>query len=264
VAAFLLGTAAVAGFGANELLDEPAHSSPPDSTGRVVAGMLVETPDTNPAAMVVPLRNDSANPVTVSGVTPVGWRAYGDAVTLPPGQWVDVPVWLTLECGRMPEPTDRLTMRTVAGRDVRGARTTARSVSMSDVPRALTELRHRLCELPLGRQVASNELVGTWVVEGARTYGGHLFVRIREDGRFALSSSDGRLDQEIMVTGRSRLHGDWLRLDAQGGWFCAPGDSFLWRVGVLSEGWLRIGHETYYDNVCQVDDREVWVARRIS
>ncbi len=262
-AAALLVGAAVAGFGANELLDEPAHTSPGDPTGRLVGGMIVATTDSNPAAMVVPLHNDSAVPVTVTDVRPEGWRAYGDAVTLPPGQWVDVPVWLALECGRMPEPTKRLEMRTAPGRDAPRVSTTARTVTMPGVPRALGDLRHRLCEVPTGRRLDPEELQGTWLVEDARAYGGKVVVRFT-GSRFTLSSLEAtRLDQVTMVVGRSHLAGDWLRLDAHGGWFCSRGDSFVWRLGLLPDGRLRIAHVAYYGDACQVDEREIWVARRI-
>ena len=262
-AALLLGVACVIGFGANELLAEPAHTVR-DSSGRVVAGLLVETLDTNPAAMVVPLHNDSALPVTVSDVHPEGWRAYGSTVTLPPGAWVDVPIWLTLECGRMPDPTRRLLMRTVAARDVRLVRTPPRTVAMPEVPPALVDLRHRLCDEPGGRPLGADELRGSWLVEDARSYAGQVYVRFEPGGRFSLGMMrPARIDQEVMATGQARLEGDWLRLDVGGGWWCAAGDSIVWRVDMLPDGRLRIGHEAYYDDVCRVDEREVWLARRV-
>jgi hypothetical protein len=261
-AALFLVAAAGAGYGANELFDESGHTAPAVHGDRIVAGMLGETPDSNPAAMVVPLRNESQFPVTVHEVHPEGWRAYGDDVMLPPGEWVDVPIWLTLECGRMPEPTRRLRMLTVPTHDVGVSRSTPRTLRLPEVPRALDELRHRLCDVPLGDEVERDRLVGTWQVKDGRSYGGHLFFRFDGNGRFSLSS-DGRLDQQIMATGRGRLLGDWLRLEVDGGWFCEPGDSIVWRIGLLTRDRIRIGHQAYFDDVCQVDEREVWVARRI-
>jgi hypothetical protein len=260
-AALLLVAAAVGGYGANELLDDSAHTSPSPAR-QVVAGVLAETVDTNPAAMVVPLRNDSAVPVTVTDLHPEGWRAYGGEVTLPPGLWVDVRIWLTLECGRMPAPTKRLELRTAAGRDVPRRVTTATSLAMPDVPAALEELRHRLCQVPTGRRLEPRELQGTWLVEDARTYGGDLIVHVT-GRRFTISSLHAtRIDDVTLVVGRTEPAGRWLRLDAHGGWFCARGDSFVWQLGLLPDGRLRIGHVAYFGDVCQVDEREVWLARR--
>lgn len=249
----VLAVVAVLGLGIHRIAADPATRPAGTPDLALSAGMLVETTDADPAAMVVPFWNGSPSPVTVRDLRPAGWRAYGDDVVVPGRSWVDIPIWLTLQCGRMPPPTDRLALRTVSG-----GVPAQRTVAMPGVPRALTALRGRLCTLPPARDVRRPELVGTWLVEEGRRYAGHLLVRFDRTGRFRLAPRDGGDG----AFGTFSWEGSWVRLTVRAEGLCAPGDSILWQVGVLPDGRLRIGHVAYYDDACRVDEREVWVARR--
>jgi hypothetical protein len=226
------------------------------------AGLLTESTDRDPAAMVVPISNRSADTITVHDLSPVGWRAYGDQVILPPHSRVAVAISLSLQCGRMPPPTDRVTLSAVGSTGVSRQRT----LRMPGVPSALQVLRSRLCLLPPGRDLPRRLLVGLWQVEDGRGFGGST-VSFGRDGRFVM----GLPSLVPEVTGTFSWQGRWVRITTRGGLICGPGDDILWQVGLLPDGRLRIGHVAYYrvgqgahyDDRCRVDEREVWVARRL-
>jgi hypothetical protein len=247
-----LAVLAAVGWGAHQLT--AGGDTPPSPRVALRAGLLTETGDDDPAAMVVPLSNESAETVTVDDLRPVGWRAYGEEVVVPPHSRVDVEISLSLQCGRMPAPTDRVSVHAVAPSGVLPQDT----LRMPGVPSALRALRSRLCTLPAGRDLSRRQLLGRWRVEDGRGYGGAT-VRFLPDGGFVLGTRAG----VAAVTGRFSWQGRWVRIAVRGGDLCVTGDSILWQVGLLPGGRLRIGHVAYYDDRCQVDEREVWVARRL-
>lgn len=259
----LVAVAAVVGWrvGRSERHPSAAAAAPSTAHGaQLVVGAVVANrpPDYAGPEFVATLYNTGDRSARVTEVAPVGWSASVAPVTVPPGGAVAVPVDAQLDCRSTPPPSNEISVA-----DVSAGRTEFRTLHLAAVPEALTEKYERTCRTPPGHRPQRDELVGIWIVDEADFFAGQMLIDLRANGTYAMDpfttlfSGPGAFGTFTYRAGR-------LDLSTRGGVDCANGDGSRWRVGLLSDGRLRMQLVDQVDGVCTVELGEVWIARRVS
>jgi hypothetical protein len=191
-------------------------------------------------------------------VAPQGWDTKTDAVQVPPGATVDIPVDVTLDCATVPSPGDRAVVRIGTG-------SSSRTVVLPMTPQspALQELYLRRCRVQALRTPSSRALLGTWVVnDGGPAFTGNMFIRLEHGGRYEMDAG-AHLSDNAGAVGRYTLDRGRMTLVTTRGGDCGPRHRAVWEVGLLRDGLLRIQQVTAYDGFCSVDRGDVWIATRV-
>ena len=216
------------------------------------------SPTFNGPEFVATIFNVGDREVRITDVAPAGWRATSSPVTIAAGGSAEVSVDVSVDCRQTPAPTDEVIVHgTSSGRSV------VRALRLPAVPTALTEEYNRLCASPPEHMPRRQELLGVWIVDEADFFAGRMLIRLNADGTFAMDPFT-TLFSEPGKYGRFSYSGGNLVMVSRGGQDCPPGDRSLWRVGLLSDGRLRITLINSYRSVCRVATGEVWIARRVS
>jgi hypothetical protein len=196
--------------------------------------------------------------VRITDVAPGGWPATSSPVTIAAGASAEVPVDVSADCRRTTAPTNEVIVHaTSSGRSV------VRTLRLPAVPTALTEEYNRLCASPPEHLPRRHELLGVWIVDEADFFAGRMLIRLNTDGTFAMDPFT-TLFSDPGKYGRFTYSRGNLVMVSRGGQDCPPGDRSLWRVGLLSDGRLRITLVNSYRSVCRAATGEVWIARRVS
>lgn len=262
-AAVCLALGALAGVQVDDALDDRRAARERASAAPTVsAGVIQESPDPGGGPrFVVPIHNGGAAEITVDHVAAPGW-VVGDArfgaVTIPPHGWAVVPLPVQVDCAASGAAApERLTVRSTTAHG-----TFEQDVAMPASSPVLTAEASRLCVEPSGTAPGGREVVGTWVVEEAGAQRGTLF-RLRGDGTFAIDPDLFRFGPGLDALGTFTGAGPALRLTAAAGHACRPGDRTTWRLTLLEDGRLHVRHRPDDVRWCDIEDGEVWVARRV-
>jgi hypothetical protein len=102
-----------------------------------------------------------------------------------------------------------------------------------------------------------------WIVDEANFFAGKMLIRLNSTGTFAMDPFT-TLFSRPGAYGRFGYRAGNLALSTRGGQDCPRGDRSLWRMGMMSDGRLRMSLISSYHSVCTVQAGEVWIARRVS
>ena len=258
-AAVCLVVGALAGAQVDDVLDDRRLAS---ARPLLSAGVIQEAADPDgDARFAVPLYNGGSREVTVDSVTVPGWVTQGSefrTATIRPGGWAIVPLRARVDCADIGSASPkRLTVRSSTSKG-----TFEQTVAMPARSAVLDDEGARLCLDPLGSVPTAQALGGSWLVEEAGTARGTL-LRLRGDGTFAIDPDLYRFGVALDALGRFTWTGSELRVTAEGGHDCSPGDRAVWDVTLLLDGRLHIRHRPSRERWCGIEDGEVWIARRV-
>ncbi|MGH3369464.1 MAG: hypothetical protein ACRDPR_05640 [Nocardioidaceae bacterium] len=270
-AAACLALGALAGGQIDDALDDRRAAQELAAAPPVLsAGVVQENPrPVGDLRLAVPLFNGGSAAVTVDSVAAAGWATRDGrfrAVAIPPDSWLMVPMLARVECAEVgASAPQRLT---VVSRTAHG--TFEQSLPMPAAAPVLVDERARLCLDPVGSVPTADDLVGSWLVEEAGSAVGTV-VRLREDGTFAIDPDVSRFGTDLNALGSflgafpgtSTRSGATLRLTAEAGHDCRPGDRTRWGLTLLEDGRLHIRHRPDRERWCGIEGGEVWVARRL-
>jgi hypothetical protein len=257
----LVAAASVTGWRVGRDGRHSAPSARPAAHGaKLVIGALVANRpnDFQGPEFVATVHNVGDRPARVTNIAPRQWQATNPPVMVPAGGSIEVPVDATIDCRYTPPPTDEVLVRmTSSGRGM------VQVMQLPSIPGALSEKWERMCAIPVGRTPRRDELVGVWIVDRADFFAGQMLIDLRADGTWAMDPFTTLFTNPGARGGYSYRAGRLL-LDTRGGQDCAGGGHSLWRVGLLSDGRLRMQILNQYDSVCTIETGEVWIARRVS
>jgi hypothetical protein len=262
----MLGVAAVALVAVSVLggwrwgrSSEPAAPVPASRAIELVAGPFEANLEaTEGPEFVIPIYNVGDRAVRVTNVAPGMWRATSSPVTLAPGASAEVPVDVSIDCRQTPSPTGEVVVHATSS-----GRSAVQTLHLPSVPRVLTEEYERLCVVPAGRVPGRQELVGVWIVDEGNFFAGQMLIDLEANGTWAMDPGTN-LFSEPGAYGVFTYRPGGLTLFTRGGRDCRRGDRSLWRVGLMSDGRLRMKVVTFADSLCTLEDGEVWIARRVS
>ena len=263
VAAVCFASGALGGVLVDDALDDRRGAPDRDTAAPALsAGVIQEYPDpVGDLLFAVPLHNGGSADITVDSVRADGWvprNADSRAVTIPPESWVMLPLPVEIDCDVIgAQAPESLTVRVSTSEG-----TFEQRLPMPASSRVLGDAGWRLCLEPRGSVPTTQDLYGSWFVEEAGRFR-RTVVRLREGGTFAIDPDVFAFGADLNAVGTFTPTRSGIRLVAGGGRDCRPGDRTRWNLTLLEDGRLHIRHRTGGESWCRIDDREVWVARRI-
>lgn len=195
----------------------------------------------------------------IGSSTPV---TTGDPEIVPPRSWARVPFWLPEMC-TVPTPPYVTAVRV---RVLLPGATEEPLLNLAEPAAAVVDRHERECQPTTA--LSRSRLTGLWYVEEWRgrweELAGRSLMRFTSDGRFAFDP-EGRMFVEggQGFFGTYRLHGDRLRLRAEGGYSCTVGFSEVWRTTLLDKDRLQLDVVRSDGGFCHTPPGDQQVLRRL-